>query len=455
MDMTDAQRLNTPAPRTDADWLAAHWMPFTGNRDFKANPRLMTGAQGAYYTDADGRRIFDGLSGLWCTGLGHGRREIAEAVGRQAAQLDYSPAFQFGHPLSFELANRIVERMPAGLNRVFFTGSGSESADTALKMARAYWRTKGQASKTRLIGREKGYHGVNFGGISVGGMVGNRKTFGQGVEADHLPHTQPPAGSFLRGQPPAEGPNGAALADRLLDLIALHDASNIAAVIVEPFSGSAGVVIPPVGYLQRLREICTANNILLIFDEVITGFGRAGAWTGAEAFGVTPDILNIAKQVTNGAQPLGAVIAKQAIYDTFMDAGGPEYMLEFAHGYTYSAHPVACAAGLAALELLAQEDAVSRVRALAPHFEAAVHGLKGAKHVADIRNYGLAAGFTVASLPGEPARRPWMIAMDMLKKGFYVRYGGDTIQLAPPFISTEAEIDRLLDALGESFNACA
>jgi len=455
MDMTDAQRLNTPAPRTDADWLAAHWMPFTGNRDFKANPRLMTGAQGAYYTDADGRRIFDGLSGLWCTGLGHGRREIAEAVGRQAAQLDYSPAFQFGHPLSFELANRIVERMPAGLNRVFFTGSGSEAADTSLKMARAYWRTKGQASKTRLIGREKGYHGVNFGGISVGGMVGNRKTFGQGVEADHLPHTQPPAGSFLRGQPPAEGPNGAALADRLLDLIALHDASNIAAVIVEPFSGSAGVVIPPVGYLQRLREICTANNILLIFDEVITGFGRAGAWTGAEAFGVTPDILNIAKQVTNGAQPLGAVIAKQAIYDTFMDAGGPAYMLEFAHGYTYSAHPVACAAGLAALDLLAQEDAVSRVCTLAPHFEAAVHGLKGAKHVADIRNYGLAAGFTVASLPGEPARRPWMIAMDMLKKGFYVRYGGDTIQLAPPFISTEAEIDRLLDALGESFNACA
>jgi beta-alanine--pyruvate transaminase len=456
--MTDSQRLAQPAPRTDADWLAAHWMPFTGNRNFKAAPRLMTGAQGAYYTDADGRRLFDGLSGLWCTGLGHGRREIAEAVGRQAAQLDYSPAFQFGHPLSFELANRIVERMPAGLNRVFFTGSGSESADTALKMARAYWRTKGQASKTRLIGREKGYHGVNFGGISVGGIVGNRKTFGQGVEADHLPHTQPPAGSFFRGQPPADAQGaypGAALADRLLDLITLHDASNIAAVIVEPFSGSAGVVIPPLGYLQRLREICTQNNILLIFDEVITGFGRAGAWTGAEAFGVTPDILNIAKQVTNGAQPLGAVIAKQEIYDTFMDAGGPDYMLEFAHGYTYSAHPVACAAGIAALDLLASEDAIGRVRALAPRFEAAVHGLKGAKHVLDIRNYGLAAGFTIAPLPGEPARRPYEIAMAMLAKGFYVRYGGDTIQLAPPFISTEAEIDRLLDALGETLNATA
>jgi beta-alanine--pyruvate transaminase len=458
MDLTDSQRLQAGAIRTDADWLAAHWMPFTGNRNFKAAPRLMTGAQGAYYTDADGRRLFDGLSGLWCTGLGHGRREIAEAVGRQAAQLDYSPAFQFGHPLSFELANRIVERMPAGLNRVFFTGSGSESADTALKMARAYWRTKGQASKTRLIGREKGYHGVNFGGISVGGIVGNRKTFGQGVEADHLPHTQPPAGSFFRGQPPAEAQGaypGAALADRLLDLITLHDASNIAAVIVEPFSGSAGVVIPPVGYLQRLREICTQNNILLIFDEVITGFGRAGAWTGAEAFGVTPDILNIAKQVTNGAQPLGAVIAKQEIYDTFMDAGGPDYMLEFAHGYTYSAHPVACAAGIAALDLLASEDAIGRVRALAPRFEAAVHGLKGAKHVLDIRNYGLAAGFTIAPLPGEPARRPYEIAMAMLAKGFYVRYGGDTIQLAPPFISTEAEIDRLLDALGETLNATA
>ncbi len=451
MDMTDAQRLDNPAPRTDADWLAAHWMPFTGNRDFKANPRLMTGAQGCYYRDADGREIFDGLSGLWCCGLGHGRTEIAEAVGRQAAQLDYSPAFQFGHPLSFELANRIVGFMPEGLNRVFFTGSGSEAADTALKMARAYWRTKGQASKTRLIGREKGYHGVNFGGISVGGMVGNRKHFGQSVEADHLPHTQLKKNAFSRGMPA----QGAELADELLNLIALHDASNIAAVIVEPFSGSAGVVIPPVGYLQRLREICTAHNILLIFDEVITGFGRAGAWTGSEAFGVTPDILNIAKQVTNGVQPLGAVIAKQEIYDTFMAAGGPDYMLEFPHGYTYSAHPVACAAGLATLDLLEKEDAVGRVQALAPHFEAAVHSLKGAKHVADIRNYGLAAGFTVEALPGEPAKRPYLIAMDMLKKGFYVRYGGDTIQLAPPFVCEKAEIDRLVNALGESFNACA
>jgi beta-alanine--pyruvate transaminase len=439
------------AKMADQQWLAAHWMPFTGNRDFKAHPRMIVGAAGAYFTTSDGRQLFDGLSGLWCVGLGHGRKEIAEAVGRQAAQLDYSPGFQFGHPLSFELANRIVERLPAGLNRVLFTSSGSEAADTSLKIARAYWRTKGQASKTRLIGRVKGYHGVNFGGISVGGMVANRKVFGQGVEADHLPHTQPPNGSFFRGQPE----QGAALADELLNLIALHDASTIAAVIVEPFAGSAGVIIPPKGYLERLREICTAHQILLIFDEVITGFGRAGAWTGSEAFGVTPDMINFAKQVTNGALPLGGVAAKQEIYDTFMAAGGPEYMIEFPHGYTYSAHPVACAAGLASMELLAKENAVERVRELAPRFETAVHGLKGAKHVADIRNYGLAAGITVAPAPGEPAKRPYQIAMAMLAKGFYVRYGGDTIQLAPPFISTAAEIDRLMDALGETFNRTA
>ena len=444
-----------PAPsavRTDAAWLDAHWMPYTGNRQFKADPRLIVEAKGAYFTDHEGRKIFDGLSGLWCSGLGHGRPEITAAVSRQIHTLDYSPAFQFGHPLSFELANRIKELTPAGLDYVFFTDSGSEAADTSLKMARAYWRAKGLGHKTRLIGREKGYHGVNFGGISVGGIGGNRKLFGQAVEADHLPHTQPPAGSFVQGM--AED-GGRALADRLLDVIALHDASNIAAVIVEPFSGSAGVVIPPKGYLERIREICTQNNILLIFDEVITGFGRCGAWTGAQAFGVTPDILNFAKQVTNGAQPLGGVIATKEIYDTFMAAGGPEYMLEFPHGYTYSAHPVACAAGNAVLDILQKEDAPGRVKALAPYFQSAVHGLKGAKHVADIRNYGLAAGFTIAALPGEPARRPYEIAMKCWDKGFYVRYGGDTIQLAPPFISTEAEIDRLVSALGDALDETA
>jgi beta-alanine--pyruvate transaminase len=445
-----------PKPvRTDAAWLDAHWMPFTGNRQFKANPRMFVGAEGAYYIDSEGKRVFDGLSGLWCCGLGHARREITEAVAKQVATLDYAPAFQFGHPASFALANKIKELTPAGLDYVFFTGSGSESADTSLKMARGYWRAKGQGTKTRLIGREKGYHGVNFGGISVGGIVGNRKTFGQGIESDHLPHTQlalyNKADAFTRGQPK----HGAELADDLLKLIALHDASNIAAVIVEPFAGSAGVVIPPVGYLQRLRDICTANNILLIFDEVITGFGRAGAYTGSEAFGVTPDILNLAKQVTNGVQPLGAVVAKKEIYDGFMAAGGPEYMLEFPHGYTYSAHPVACAAGNAALDLLVQEKAVQRVAELAPYFEQAVHGLKGTKHVADIRNFGLAAGLTLEALPGEPAKRPYEVAMKCLAKGFYVRYGGDTIQLAPPFIVEKGEIDRLVSVLADALSATA
>ena len=436
-----------PGVRQDAAWLDAHWMPFTGNRQFKAQPRMIVGGQGAYYTDAAGRKIFDGLSGLWCCGLGHGRREIAEAIGRAANTLDYAPAFQFGHPASFELANRIKALTPAGLDHVFFTSSGSEAADTALKIARAYWRAKGLASKTRLIGREKGYHGVNFGGISVGGMVGNRKAFGQGLEVDHLPHAQPPAGSFFRGMPNTDGP---ALADRLLDLIALHDASNIAAVIVEPFSGSAGVVVPPAGYLQRLRDICTQHQILLIFDEVITGFGRCGGWTGAEVFGVTPDILNFAKQVTNGAQPLGGCIVQSEIYDTFLATGGPEYMLEFAHGYTYSAHPIACAAGNAVLELLQQEQAPERVQALAPVLERAVHGLHNAPHVLDIRSFGLAAGLSIAPWPGEPARRPYEVAMKCWEKGFYVRYGGDTLQLAPPFISTEAEIESLVSALGDA-----
>ena len=443
------------AKLTDAAWLDAHWMPYTGNRQFKAHPRMIVGAEGAYYTDVDGKKIFDGLSGLWCCGLGHGRREIAEAIAKAASTLDYSPAFQYGHPHSFALANEIKKLTPAGLDYVFFTGSGSESADTSLKMARAYWRAKGMGTKTRFVGREKGYHGVNFGGISVGGIVGNRKIFGQAVEADHLPHTQvalrDASKAFTRGMPE----DGAQLADNLLDLITLHDASNIAAVIVEPFAGSAGVVIPPVGYLKRLREICTKHDILLIFDEVITGFGRCGAMTGSAAFGVTPDIANFAKQITNGTQPLGAVVASKAIYDTMMAAGGPEYMLEFPHGYTYSAHPIACAAGVAALDLLVKEKAVERVAGLAPYFENAVHQLKGAKHVTDIRNYGLAAGLTIAPAPGEPAKRPYEIAMKCLANGMYVRYGGDTIQLAPPFIAEKAEIDKLVSVLGDAINATA
>ncbi|MFC4341424.1 aspartate aminotransferase family protein [Cupriavidus numazuensis] len=446
MPVSNPRNLQNPDVRLDPAWLDAHWMPFTANRKFKADPRMIVGAKGAYYTDVEGRKIFDGLSGLWCTGLGHARPEIVDTVSRQIAKLDYAPAFQYGHPLSFELANKLREMTPAGLDYVFFTGSGSEAADTSLKIARAYWRTKGQAGKTRLIGREKAYHGVNFGGISVGGLAPNRKLFGQGVEADFLPHTHLAENAFTRGQPQS----GAELADRLLDLIALHDASTIAAVIVEPFSGSAGVLVPPAGYLQRLRDICTAHDILLIFDEVITGFGRVGATTAAEAFGVVPDIMNIAKQVTNGTQPLGAVIASKDIYDTFMQAGGPDYMLEFPHGYTYSAHPVACAAAIATLNVLRDEDMAGRVRALAPVFEEAVHSLKGSPHIVDIRNIGLAAGFSIAHAPGEPARRPYEIAQRCWEKGFYVRYGSDTIQLAPPFIAEPREIDDLVNALGEA-----
>ncbi|WP_374431098.1 aspartate aminotransferase family protein [Ideonella dechloratans] len=437
-------------PLTEAQ-LKAHWMPFTANRAFKKDPRILVGAKGVYFTDDRGRQVFDGLSGLWTCGLGHGRSEIAEAVGRQVSTLDYAPGFQFGTKGSFQLAERIVSHMPAGLEHVFFACSGSEAADTSLKIARAYWRQKGLASKTRLIGRLKGYHGVNFGGISVGGIGGNRKMFGEGLQCDHIPHTQLARNAFSRGMPE----NGAELANELLDVIALHDASNIAALIVEPFSGSAGVVIPPVGYLQRLREICTQHNILMIFDEVITGFGRAGAWTGSEAFGVTPDMINFAKQVTNGTIPMGGVVVKGEIYDTFMAAGGAPHAIEFPHGYTYSAHPVACAAGLATFDLLEKENAIQQSKELAPYFENAVHSLKGAKHVTDIRNYGLAAGLTIAARDGDPTIRPYDIGLKCWEMGFYVRFGGDTIQLAPPFITTPAQVDALVNALGEALNATA
>jgi beta-alanine--pyruvate transaminase len=431
--------------------LEAHWMPYTGNRQFKEDPRIIVAAEGAYFIDDRGRRVFDGLSGLWCCGLGHNRPEIAEAVHRQLQTLDYSPAFQFGHPLSFQLANKIKSLTPQGLDYVFFTGSGSESADTSLKMARAYWRLKGQPAKTRLIGRARGYHGVNFGGISVGGIGANRKLFGPAVEADHLSHTVLKENVFCKGQPET----GAHLADELLELIALHDASNIAALIVEPMAGSAGVIPPPVGYLNRLREICDAHDILLIFDEVITAFGRCGAMTGADAFGVVPDIMNIAKQLTNGAVPMGAVVARDDIYQTFMEQGGPDYMLEFPHGYTYSAHPVACAAGLAALDILEQEQLPARVAEMAPYFEEQLHTLKGSPWVTDIRNYGFAGALQLEAYPGEPARRPFEVAQRMWEKGFYVRYGGDTIQMGLPFITGKAEIDSLLEALVDALKeAC-
>ena len=428
--------------------LNAHWMPFTGNRQFKESPRLMVRAKGAYYTDSEGRQIFDGLSGLWTCGLGHSRDEINEAVGKQVAELDYSPGFQFGHPLSFKLANKVIELTPSGLDHVFFTDSGSETVDTALKIARGYWRSKGQPGKSKFIGRIKGYHGVNYGGVGVGGIGSNRKLFGQSVDADHIGHTVLDENRFSRGMPET----GAHLADELEELVLLHDASNIAAVIVEPLSGSGGVLPPPKGYLNRLREICNEHDILLIFDEVITGFGRLGSMTGSEEFGVTPDILTLAKQITNGAIPLAAVVLGSEIYDTFMDNGGPDYMVEFPHGYTYSAHPVACAAGLAALDLLVNENLVDRVKEVSPVFEEALHSLRSAPFVTDIRNYGFAGGLSLEDFPGEPMRRPFDVGLKCLEKGFYVRWGADTLLLAPPFVATREEIDGLINAVGESLH---
>lgn len=424
----------------------AFWMPYTANRQFKKTPRIIKAAEGAYYITDDGRRIFDGASGLWTTGAGHNRVEIRDAVAHQLGTLDYSPAFQFGHPLAFELAERIVELAPDTLDHVFYTNSGSECTDTATKIARAYWRQIGQPAKTKIIGRVKGYHGASWGAISFGGIPANKKLWGQGVDSDHMGHTLIPGNEFTRGLPQS----GAELADELESIIRLHDASNVAAVIVEPIAGSAGVVVPPAGYLKRMREICDKHDVLLIFDEVITAFGRIGDWFAATAFDVVPDMLNVAKQITNGAIPLGAVLVKGDIYDAFMETGGAEYNIELPHGYTYSSHPVACAAGMASLDILEKEGLIERVAALAPTFETKIHQLQGSPHVSDIRNYGFAAGITLEPYPGEPTRRPMEVALSCWEKGFYVRYGGDTIQLGLPFITTEAEMDGVINAIGES-----
>ncbi|MDV7104915.1 aspartate aminotransferase family protein [Vibrio sp. TH_r3] len=435
--------------QSNKESMNAYWMPYTSNRKFKADPRMVAGAEGAYYIDDKGRKIFDGLSGLWTCGAGHNRPEIAQAVAKQLTELDYAPAFQYGHSKAFELAERISDLAPDDINKVFFVNSGSEAADTATKIARAYWRQKGQATKTRIIGRAKGYHGASWGGISFGGIGANRKLWGQAVEADHLSHTMQAGKEFTRGM----AQTGAEMADELLDKIALHDASNIAAVIVEPFSGSAGVIVPPEGYLQRLRAICDQHDILLIFDEVITGFGRCGQYFGSQAFGVTPDLLCVAKQITNGAIPMGAVLGKGWIYDAFMQAGGAEHNIELPHGYTYSGHPVSCAAALATLDLLEKDQLIPRVAEMAPMFEKSIHSLAGCKHVTDIRNFGFAAGLTIEARDGDAAIRPYEIGKTLWEKGVYVRYGGDTIQLGLPFITEEHEIDRLINAMGEAINA--
>ncbi|MBJ2288181.1 aspartate aminotransferase family protein [Pseudomonas sp. MF6755] len=441
---------NAPSSLASQLKLDAHWMPYTANRNFQRDPRLIVAAEGSWLTDDKGRKVYDSLSGLWTCGAGHTRKEIQEAVAKQMGILDYSPAFQYGHPLSFQLAEKITDLTPGNLNHVFFTDSGSECADTAVKMVRAYWRLKGQATKTKMIGRARGYHGVNIGGTSLGGVNGNRKIFGQAMtDVDHLPHTLLASNAFSRGMPEQ---GGIALADELLKLIELHDASNIAAVFVEPMAGSGGVLVPPQGYLKRLREICDQHNILLIFDEVITGFGRTGSMFGADSFGVTPDLMCIAKQVTNGAIPMGAVIASSEIYQTFMNQATPEYAVEFPHGYTYSAHPVACAAGLAALDLLQKENLVQSVAEVAPYFENALHGLKGSKNVVDIRNYGLAGAIQIAPRDGDAIVRPFEAGMALWKAGFYVRFGGDTLQFGPTFNSKPQDLDRLFDAVGEVLN---
>lgn len=425
----------------------AHWMPFSANRNFHKDPRMIVGAKGSYLIDSTGREVYDSLSGLWTCGAGHTLSEIQQAVSTQLAKLDYSPAFQFGHPLSFQLAERIIQLMPEKLQHVFFTDSGSESADTAIKMARAYWRIKGKPSKTKLIGRARGYHGVNVAGTSLGGIGGNRKMFGQLMDVDHLPHTLQPDLSFTKG---CAETGGVELANEMLKLIELHDASNIAAVIVEPVSGSAGCIVPPTGYLKRLREICDQHDILLIFDEVITGFGRMGTWTASEYFDVTPDILNFAKQITNGAIPLGGVVASHEIYDAFMQQDLPEHAVEFTHGYTYSAHPVACAAALATLDVLEKKNLIHQSAALAPSFEKLLHELKGAPNILDIRNCGLIGAVQLAPRDGDATIRGFEIGMQLWKAGFYVRFGGDTLQFGPMFNSTEAELQRLMNAVGEA-----
>ncbi len=428
--------------------LSAYWMPFTANRQFKANPRILVAAAGMHYTSADGREILDGTAGLWCVNAGHGRREIAEAVERQLRTLDYSPAFQMGHPGAFDLAARLVRMTPEGLDRVFFANSGSEAVDTAMKIALAYHRARGEGQRTRFIGRERGYHGVGFGGMSVGGMANNRRTFGPMLPAvDHLPHTHDLSrNAFSKGLPP----HGAELADALERLIALHGADTIAAVIVEPMAGSTGVLIPPAGYLERLRAICTRHSLLLIFDEVITGFGRLGTPFAAQYFGVVPDMMTVAKGITNGVVPMGATFVQRGIHDALMH--GPEHLVELLHGYTYSGHPTACAAGLATLEIYAREGLFERAASLAPAFQEAVHSLRGGPHVIDVRNLGLVAGIELEPRPGEPGKRGYDVFLDCFERGVLVRQTGDILALSPPLIVEESQIQRVVESIANALH---
>ena len=430
--------------QTKPNDLDPFWMPFTANRQFKKQPRMFVEAEGVHYTTADGRKVLDGTSGLWCCNAGHRRRPIIEAVQKQVEKLDFAPTFQMGHPLSFEFASRLTQ-MVEGFSQVFFTNSGSESVDTALKIALAYQRAIGQGTRTRLIGRERGYHGVGFGGISVGGIVSNRKTFGTLLAGvDHLPHTHDLArNAYTRGEPE----HGLNLADELERIVALHDASTIAAVIVEPEAGSTGVLIPPKGYLKRLREICDKHGILLIFDEVITGFGRLGAPFATDYFGVKPDLFTTAKGITNAVVPMGAVFCRDGIYDAFMNA--PDNSIELFHGYTYSGHPLACAAGLATIDLYRDEGLFERAADLAPYWEDGLHSLKGGNHVIDIRNIGMVGAIELEGIPGKPTARAFDAFLQAYDKGLLIRTTGDIIALSPPLIVEKSHIDFIVETVGD------
>ena len=428
--------------------LDAFWMPFSSNRSYKETPRMLARAEGMSYFTPEGREIIDGTAGLWCVNAGHGRREITEAIQKQAAILDYAPSFNMGHPIAFQAAAKVAELTPDGMDRIFFTNSGSEAGDTALKIALAYHRARGDAGRVRLIGRERGYHGVGFGGMSVGGIGTNRKQFGALLPyVDHLPHTHLPENAFTRGMPA----HGANLADRLEDLVALHGAETIAAVMVEPLAGSTGVLIPPQGYLERLRRICTKHGILLIYDEVITGFGRIGANFAAERFGVIPDILTMAKGLTNAAVPMGAVAVSENVYTSIVE--GAPAGIELFHGYTYSGHPLASAAAIATVDLHKSEDLPGRARDMAPYFEDAVHSLKGLANVIDLRNLGLVAGIELAPRAGKPTERATRIMHRCFDAGVLIRTTGDIIALSPPLIAERTHVDRIIGTVADAIKA--
>ncbi len=439
----------TPPNTAPANNLDAFFMPFTANRQFKKNPRMLAKAKGVHYWTPEGRKIIDGTAGLWCVNAGHGREEIKAAIAKQLDEMDYAPSFQMGHPKAFELAARHAALLPGDLNHAFYCNSGSEAVDSALKIALAFQRARGQGTRTRFVGRERGYHGVGFGGISVGGMVNNRKWFGAMLPGvDHLPHTHLPQNAFAKGQPE----HGAELADELERIVGLHDASNIAAVIVEPCAGSTGYLPPPKGYLQRLRQICDKHGILLIFDEVITGFGRLGTGFAAEKFGVIPDLMTVAKGISNATVPMGGVFVRKHVFDGLMN--GPENAIDLFHGYTYSAHPLACAAASAVLDIYRDENLFERAAELSPYWEQGVHSLKGLPNVTDIRNLGLAAGIDLApsSAPGARGYDAFVKAFEL---GLMVRQSGDAIAMSPPLVIEKAQIDEIIDITAKTIKAVA